>query len=48
MADIALVFHWPPEAMDRMSIEELARWHEKARERFEAQNNTGSAPLKQR
>ncbi|UWR50813.1 GpE family phage tail protein [Phaeobacter inhibens] len=39
MADIALVFHWPPDVMDRMSIEELAMWREKARERSEAQNN---------
>lgn len=37
MADIALVFHWPPGAMDGMSIDELVRWREKARERFEAQ-----------
>jgi predicted transcriptional regulator len=45
MADIASVFHWQPDAMDGMSIEELARWREKARERFEAQNNTGRPPL---
>tara|TARA_Y100000815_G_C12936587_1_gene347561 strand:- start:165 stop:311 length:147 start_codon:yes stop_codon:yes gene_type:complete len=48
MADIASVFHWQPDAMDGMSIEELARWREKARERFEAQNNTGRPPLNQR
>lgn len=37
MADIAMVFHWPPDAMSRMSLFELARWREKARQRFEAQ-----------
>lgn len=39
MADIAMVFHWPPDVMDRMSVEELAMWREKARERVEAQNS---------
>lgn len=33
MADIAAVFHWPPSEMDGMSLEELARWREKARQR---------------
>jgi hypothetical protein len=44
MADIASVFHWPPDAMDAMSIEELAMWREKARERAEAQNGGGDPP----
>ena len=48
MADIAPVFHWQPEAMRDMLIEELARWCEKARARFEAQHNTGHTPLNQR
>jgi hypothetical protein len=30
MADIALVFHWPPHHLDRMSIAELGRWRTKA------------------
>lgn len=30
MADIAFVFHWPPAAMDPMSLDELARWWAKA------------------
>lgn len=34
MADIAMVFHWPPAAMAEMDIEELASWHDKAVERF--------------
>lgn len=37
MADIAAVFHWPPDAMDGMSLRELARWREKARARIETQ-----------
>lgn len=34
MADIALVFHWPPSAMDAMSLSELMRWHALALDRF--------------
>ncbi|MBF9049875.1 GpE family phage tail protein [Roseobacter sp. HKCCD9010] len=48
MADIASVFHWQPDAMRGMPLEELARWREKARERFEVQNNPGRSPLNQR
>jgi hypothetical protein len=33
MADIAVVFHWEPAAMDAMEIEELMAWRERARER---------------
>lgn len=33
MADLALVFHWPPASMDGMSLDELARWWSKARAR---------------
>lgn len=33
MADIAVVFHWSPEVMDGMSVEELMAWRERARER---------------
>ena len=35
MADIATVFHWPPAAMEGMSIPELMRWRALAIERFE-------------
>ena len=34
MADIALVFHWGPEAMKAMGIGELMRWHHLATERM--------------
>lgn len=33
MADVAVVFHWPPQAMDDMSISELMGWREKAAKR---------------
>jgi len=33
MADIAAVFHWDPEVMDRCSLVELMAWRERARER---------------
>lgn len=33
MADIAVVFHWPPQVMDAMSITELMDWRERARRR---------------
>jgi hypothetical protein len=35
MADIAVVFHWPPQAMDPMPLAELADWRERARQRTE-------------
>lgn len=31
MADIAVVFHWPPAVMDGMSLDELMQWRERAR-----------------
>lgn len=33
MADLAVVFHWPPQAMDVMSLAELMQWRERARVR---------------
>lgn len=33
MADIAVVFHWPPSEMSGMGIGELARWWHRARKR---------------
>lgn len=33
MADLAVVFHWPPAALSGMSLEELGRWWAKARAR---------------
>lgn len=35
MADIAVVFHWEPRAMDGMELEELMQWRERARQRSE-------------
>lgn len=35
MADIAVVFHWPPQAMFEFSLTELAEWRERARIRVE-------------
>jgi len=37
MADIATVFHWPPAAMEAMTLEELADWRERARSRAQPQ-----------
>ena len=37
MADIAVVFHWPPQAMDGMDLQELMAWRERARQRSEAE-----------
>ncbi|MGB1763790.1 GpE family phage tail protein [Alloalcanivorax xenomutans] len=34
MANLAVVFHWPPAAMDPMELEELLRWEKKARDRW--------------
>lgn len=33
MANIAVIFHWPPHVMDTMSLTELMEWHEEARKR---------------
>jgi hypothetical protein len=30
MADIATVFHWAPDVMDRMSLLELMLWRDRA------------------
>ncbi|MFY1027604.1 GpE family phage tail protein [Actinobacillus seminis] len=35
IADIAMVFHWQPDAFDNMSFSDLISWREKARERSE-------------
>jgi hypothetical protein len=35
MADIALVFHWTPDAMYGLGLAELMQWRERARERYE-------------
>ena len=30
MADIAIIFHWPPQAMDGMAVSELMHWRAQA------------------
>ncbi|WP_018748812.1 GpE family phage tail protein [Chitiniphilus shinanonensis] len=35
MADIATVFHWPPQAMHDFTLAELMAWRERARVRYE-------------
>ncbi|MBV8635661.1 MAG: GpE family phage tail protein [Burkholderiaceae bacterium] len=37
MADIAVVFHWAPAAMDGFSLMELMDWRERARIRSGAE-----------
>ena len=41
MADIAVVFHWQPGAMDPMPLAELARWWAKARTRAKPDPSDG-------
>lgn len=38
MADVAIVFHWTPGDMDKLSVCELMEWRERARIRS---NNHG-------
>ncbi|WP_144741835.1 GpE family phage tail protein [Collimonas humicola] len=38
MADIAVVFHWPPQAMDELDITDLMAWRERARVRSGAED----------
>jgi len=33
MADIAVIFHWPPSEMDGFTLDELMLWRERARVR---------------
>lgn len=37
MADVALVFHWSPEILNNMALDELADWRERARARHEVE-----------
>jgi hypothetical protein len=41
MADVALVFHWPPSEMDRMTLPELARWRALALARHNPEEDDG-------
>jgi hypothetical protein len=40
MADIAAVFHWPPDAMERLELDDLMQWRGRAVERYKAMNGT--------
>ncbi|WP_443749695.1 GpE family phage tail protein [Asticcacaulis solisilvae] len=40
MSDIAVIFHWDPEKMEAMSLEDLSRWREKAVSRWNQMNRT--------
>lgn len=33
MADLAVIFHWPPADMDLLGLQELMDWRERARVR---------------
>ncbi|WP_308748285.1 GpE family phage tail protein [Acinetobacter seifertii] len=33
IADIAVVFHWPPHTYNEMTLSQLMKWHQKAIER---------------
>ena len=41
MADIAAIFHWSRADMESLEPEELARWHERAIDRFKAIHGDG-------
>ena len=36
MANIAVVFHWPPSEMKTMTLAELVDWHKRAVKRMSA------------
>ncbi|TBM32281.1 GpE family phage tail protein [Hafnia paralvei] len=38
MADIAVIFHWPPSELNPMSLTELALWRAKALQRSATPN----------
>ena len=37
MADIAAVFHWPPAALEALTLADLCLWREAARQRSGAE-----------
>jgi hypothetical protein len=39
MADLAVVFHWPPSEMNAMAPEELAMWRKKAVARWQREGD---------
>ena len=40
MADIAFIFHWPPQALAAMSLGELCGWHARALALYEIDMKT--------
>ena len=40
MADIAMIFHWPPAAMQDMDVGELLHWRNLAVQRHNAQHDS--------
>lgn len=38
MADVAMVFHWPPDVLYGFSLSELMDWREQARKRTEPES----------
>lgn len=43
MADVAIVLHWPPSAMDPMELGELMRWRRLAVDRHNAMHSTSES-----
>lgn len=41
MADVAIIFHWPPDAMANMDLSELMGWREQAARRSKPPEKTG-------
>jgi hypothetical protein len=41
MADVAVVFHWPPAPMNEMDLAELMGWRERAAKRSQSSEPTG-------
>jgi hypothetical protein len=41
MADVAAIFHWPPDVMDAMTLPELMDWRALAVERWQQMNGAG-------
>lgn len=40
MADIAFVFHWPPDVMDGLTIGDLMKWRERAAKRHNPEDKS--------
>lgn len=38
MADIAAIFHWPPDVLDRLSLDQLVHWQDLAVDRWNRMN----------